>query len=508
MNIDLLKAKIAGLINNGEKSFVIYPYGKNGRYIKQVIENEFQISMTAIVDNNLCKTDSSIINEAQLKGIYGKNTYIILSVEDTRINSHLYQNLVTFCDVSHILNVLDFQNNDFNDYRLPDFKPFYLRNMLNIKNKEKSKKIIKIRILNFSQATWNAIHTICFSCKEDAEIDLLIIMSNRNLSDKMRNVIEREKYQYVLLNEYDIENDRPDILVISHPYDSFSQIEKCREYCKLIVVASMQLVRYAHSWSSFIQTQMLGFGRFYPDYYLFDSLLYNDMKNAGFCMDNIVEMGNAKYDGIYQNLQSKEYPGEWSKIKGKKVILWTTDHGIHDGRITSDVTIDLYGKFLFQYANEHPEIGFIFRPHKTLISELIASGLWSNNDVDELRIYCEESKNIIFDELLTYDSAFSLADAIITDAYCGITCSALPLLKPMCLLYRDKSDIPYHKEIDECNYSARSNQDIEKFLSIVINEKDDKLEIRKRNANKCVKHFDGKNGDRIKDFLKQKFLEG
>ena len=164
--------------------------------------------------------------------------------------------------------------------------------------------------------------------------------------------------------------------------------------------------------------------------------------------------------------------------------------------------------FYFNMPMSIRKIGFIFRPHKTLISELIASGLWSNNDVDELRIYCEESKNIIFDESLTYDSAFSLADAIITDAYCGITCSALPLLKPMCLLYRDKSDIPYHKEIDECNYSARSNQDIEKFLSIVINEKDDKLEIRKQNANKCVKHFDGKNGERIKDFLKQKFLEG
>lgn len=116
------------------------------------------------------------------------------------------------------------------------------------------------------------------------------------------------------------------------------------------------------------------------------------------------------------------------------------------------------------------------------------------------------SGNIVFDDTFTYDAAYSVADAVITDAYCGITCSALPLLKPMLLLYRTKDSMPYHKEIAECTYSAATNEEIDEFIAhVVLGEEDPKYELRKINAAKCVKNFDGKNGWRIKEFLKQKY---
>ena len=34
-------------------------------------------------------------------------------------------------------------------------------------------------------------------------------------------------------------------------------------------------------------------------------------------------MGNAKFDGIYEACKEKKYKGDWQKLKGKKVILWT-----------------------------------------------------------------------------------------------------------------------------------------------------------------------------------------
>ncbi|MFR4550115.1 MAG: hypothetical protein ACLT5A_05280 [Clostridiaceae bacterium] len=190
----------------------------------------------------------------------------------------------------------------------------------------------------------------------------------------------------------------------------------------------------------------------------------------------------------------------------KRVILWTTDHGVHDGKITEDVTLDLYGKHLFEYAESHAETGFIFRPHKALIRELQDAGLWCEEDLEELKQYCMRSGNIVFDDTFTYDAAYSVADAVITDAYCGITCSALPLLKPMLLLYRTKDSMPYHKEIAECTYSAATNEEIDEFIAhVVLGEEDPKYELRKINAAKCVKNFDGRNGWRIKEFLKQKY---
>lgn len=330
------------------------------------------------------------------------------------------------------------------------------------------------------------------------------------MSEDMLDEMGTHGFDYIGIHGYSVKDDKPDILVISHPYDIFSNIQDCRRYCKLIVVASMQLVRYAHNWTSFFLTQRHGFGRFYPDYYLFDSLLYHDIVNAGYGSDRVVEMGNPKFDGIFENIQKKQIPEGWKKIlwgEGvKRVILWTTDHGVHDGKITEDVTLDLYGKHLFEYAESHAETGFIFRPHKALIRELQDAGLWCEEDLEELKQYCMRSGNIVFDDTFTYDAAYSVADAVITDAYCGITCSALPLLKPMLLLYRTKDSMPYHKEIAECTYSAATNEEIDEFIAhVVLGEEDPKYELRKINAAKCVKNFDGKNGWRIKEFLKQKY---
>ena len=75
----------------------------------------------------------------------------------------------------------------------------------------------------------------------------------------------------------------------------------------------------------------------------------------------------------------------------------------------------------------------------------------------------------------------------------------------MLLLYRAKDSLPYHKEIAECTYSAATDEEIDEFIVHVLDEEDPKYELRRTNAAKCVKNFDGKNGWRIKEFLKQKY---
>lgn len=506
INTQAIERYIKALIDKSVTKFILYPYGVNGKTIHEVLENKFSIEPVHIVDNALCEWDTDIVSLAELKKEYDENSYVILTVENRELNTKMYAQLKTFIEQDKIINILDCEKY-IQKSAFPDFSSFRIQSLLGNKNdivKERN-SAIKIRILNFSRSTWNAIRTVCQACEDDAQIDLLVIMSEGNMSEEMMNEMASYTFDYISIDKYNVKDDKPDILVISHPYDIFSDIQNCRRYCKLIVVASMQLVRYAHNWTDFFITQRHGFGRFYPDYYLFDSLLYHDIVNAGYGSDRIVEMGNPKFDGIYENVQKKQMPDGWKKLQDKKIILWTTDHGVHDGMITEDVTLDLYGKHLFEYAANHKEIGLIFRPHKTLIHELQDAGLWCEEDLEELKQYCMKSENVVFDDTFTYDAAYSMADAIITDAYCGITCSALPLLKPMLLLYRTKDSMPYHKEIAECTYSAATDEEIDEFIVHVLDEEDPKYELRRTNAAKCVKNFDGKNGWRIKEFLKQKY---
>ena len=512
INGQSIEKYIKMLIDQNITRFVIYPYGVNGKSIHQVLKNKFNIEPICIVDNIICQWNTDIISLEEFKRREKKDCYVILTVEKNELNTKMFEQLKSFMGEEKIINILDCENYIPED-AFPDFSAFQLKSLLGKRNygiAQEQSNMMKVRILNFSSATWNAIRIICQACQADAQIDLLVIMGQKNMSEDMLDEMRTHGFDYISIHEYSVKDDKPDILVISHPYDIFSNIQDCRRYCKLIVVASMQLVRYAHNWTSFFLTQRHGFGRFYPDYYLFDSLLYHDIVNAGYGSDRVVEMGNPKFDGIFENIQKKQIPEGWKKIlwgEGvKRVILWTTDHGVHDGKITEDVTLDLYGKHLFEYAESHAETGFIFRPHKALIRELQDAGLWCEEDLEELKQYCMRSGNIVFDDTFTYDAAYSVADAVITDAYCGITCSALPLLKPMLLLYRTKDSMPYHKEIAECTYSAATNEEIDEFIAhVVLGEEDPKYELRKINAAKCVKNFDGKNGWRIKEFLKQKY---
>lgn len=76
-------------------------------------------------------------------------------------------------------------------------------------------------------------------------------------------------------------------------------------------------------------------------------------------------------------MQRKNYKEDWQKLRGKKVILWATDHGISRDHISKDVTFDLYAKTIIQYAKNNQEIGIIFRPHSAFVKEMLEYGLWS-----------------------------------------------------------------------------------------------------------------------------------
>jgi hypothetical protein len=276
----------------------------------------------------------------------------------------------------------------------------------------------------------------------------------------------------------------------------------------LVIAASFTLVRYSYSVEGCWNYINVGFEKYKPDYYLFDTMLYRELEEYGYRKDKLVEMGNAKYDGIFHACQNKVYPNEWEKLKGKKTILWTTDHGIYDGNIADDITFDLYAQTIFKYALDHPEMGFIFRPHLTFIRELLQAGYWELKDLEKLREYCISSPNIVFDESASYAAAYSVADAILTDPLCGIICSALPTLKPICVLYRpDCNGKTYHKELVKNYYSAHDEKGLIDFFEMIKAGKDEMYGMRKEASQKYVKHFDGKNGLRIKEFIEDKYLE-
>ena len=58
----------------------------------------------------------------------------------------------------------------------------------------------------------------------------------------------------------------------------------------------------------------------------------------------------------------------------------------------------------------------------------------------------------------------------------------------------------------DCYYKICSETDLQHFMDKIVRAgEDEKYEMRNEAVRKYVKHFDGKNGERIRDFIKQEF---
>lgn len=396
--------------------------------------------------------------------------------------------------------------NQRHGFLLKDFLPAPKAAELNVRPK------IKVRL--FYMRHWNTVQTICQSCAEDENIDLLIIAE----STKDAEFVAEEGYNCLFKDNYDIKSDRPDIFLLSYgiQYPSHLTIGDIRKYSRLIVVPIHALVPYG-GMDRFIQLTEDFFAKYEPEYYLFDSYLYKRTKDVDYFKNKpLFEMGNGKYDGIYnayvKDSSTINLDRDWKKLLDKKkVICWASTHGFNLVAGLSympDITFDIYAKDFFLYASEHSDIGFIFRPHPLFVPEMnVKSFFWSDGDLATFRQYCRKSSNIVFDETPSYDNTFALSDAILFESNGGIAISALPTMKPLALTLRKPDVLLPNPDITDICYKITSVQEMLNFFGMIERGEDPMREFRQQKAKEYVKHFDGKNGWRIKEFIKQAFKD-
>lgn len=374
----------------------------------------------------------------------------------------------------------------------------------------KAKKI-KVRLVCSSSTTWATVGSLYEAFITDSRYDVIVIvLDSRNESlNYMVSQMEKRNVRYVIGNEgaddYDIKKDKPDIFVVTNPWRE-GNIKYVRESCTLVAVASFTLIDY----SGFVQGNFWSyvsdkFSRYDPDVFYFDSLLYDQITSE--TQDpRIKRAGSIKYDDIFNVTQGNYDTTKWNNLRGKKVILYATTHGIINYKMSDMVSFDIYWPTILDYMMHHEDMGLIFRPHPNMINELIDLGIWSSADYIRFRRAIQKVPNIVYDESASYNDAYGVCDAILTDAFCGISASALPLMKPIALLYRNQNIEPLNMVLEEALYSVKNVDNLIEFLDMVEKEEDPKYTIRKKACSSCVMHFDGRNGERMKMLLEKMYF--
>lgn len=138
------------------------------------------------------------------------------------------------------------------------------------------------------------------------------------------------------------------------------------------------------------------------------------------------------------------------------------------------------GKLILEFAKQHPDIKWVFKPHPRLKCELKNTGVWSDSEVDAF--YAEWAKVGIVCETPDYIEHFQRSSAMITD--CGSFLTEYSCMdKPLIRLYYHKDNLPPNPILEKLYrtfYYAHNNEELKELLESVICQHQD--------PNKAARH--------------------
>lgn len=372
------------------------------------------------------------------------------------------------------------------------------------------KKHIVVGLLHCEETSYNMIYSLYHAFEEDDLCSPIVILQGKGYKNQYRE-LEKQMIECGMRYEFDYNSTEKifDILIVHHvQLPPTEDIKKIIDNSALRVAVPVGVVNYGTKSVNLEHLKTYRVSEVFLERSLYKNRPQDISEEVHFHVT-----GNPKFDCIYDAALKKiQIPPQFEKLSSKeikKIILWTTDHKPNFLLCTPDVAFDLYANTVFNYVKTHKDVGLIFRPYRAYIDELLRDGLWTEEQVGFLKSYCDNSDNIVWDDEPDYSASYSLADAIIADAGCGIICSSLPLMKPIGITVRwdmatDKI-ISHNQEIIGGQYLISSEKEMLSFIEMIKEDKNFDIEKRKELCKKYVTYFDGKIGKRIKDIIIQEW---
>ena len=134
-------------------------------------------------------------------------------------------------------------------------------------------------------------------------------------------------------------------------------------------------------------------------------------------------------------------------------------------------TFDWSGNKILEFAKNHPELNWVFRPHPLMYKYILTSGFMTKAEADN---YFNEWKNFaIFSDSGDYMDLFNSSYAMITDCGSFLTeyfVSEKPVIHLISEKFAPNSLI---KKIDETYYTAYNIEELTQHLNEIILKKND-----------------------------------
>lgn len=386
-----------------------------------------------------------------------------------------------------------------------------------------SKKIVyKVVFMPYKASMWDSLESIWMAADKDERCEALVVPITYyeldNEKKPIKKVNERNRFpEYVNVvndEEYDLENDLPDIIYIHNPYDNTNLITRVdsryyswnlKKYCEKLVYLPY------YKWIDGVSSPILGDFANFVDYLILGSdaavsdckkhlsesadALEVDKDNFEKSVSNkLLGIGSPYIDKVRRiNKNNTPFPSEWdaTKMNGKKVILYNlTLREIFNFRSLGKVkrTLDFF-------KENRDDVCVILRPHPLMRATLnsMFPNLLAEYDcvIQEFR---RDGYGVLDEEEDMYVSF------VWSDACYGMRRSSLTELyrytgKPL-LVYDSDNESNHNQRCEASNMFTERNMTLPEFLKIL-----------RENKGYVVNDEGGtENGKEIHDFVMHKIL--
>ena len=195
--------------------------------------------------------------------------------------------------------------------------------------------------------------------------------------------------------------------------------------------------------------------------------LYDDATCNRVMAGKFVGLGHTMFDEIKSSIEGT------LPVEGRKCIIyaphWTFNHPNNPSRLHYS-TFSEFGNEILQYAQNHREFHWVFKPHPGLYDKIVQSGLMSKSDVDDYYKAWSDIGSVAL--MAGYAELFAKSYAMITD--CGSFLSEYGSTgRPIIHLISPKNDRippPVIKRVYDTYYQVRNLMELRAMFKMVLEE--------------------------------------
>ncbi|UUV14864.1 CDP-glycerol glycerophosphotransferase family protein [Clostridioides difficile] len=406
----------------------------------------------------------------------------------------MYKNIRLIEDCELIISNLNYLSN-------------IIENSLNKKN--------KIVFMPYNAKMWNSLESIWKSAVLDEQCDCYVVpIPYYKLIDTPNGITQIYTYEgndfpedvpIIHYDDFDLSKEKPDIIYVHNQYDDCNNATmvdsnyfsyNLKQYTNMLVYVAYGILG-TYPVSFYLNFYELIASRNFDKVIVQSPAFEIIAECSGINKNQILTMGSPKFDSLIYNLKQNNINKDYeSKLKGKIIFLWTTNlMKIPNGK---DGVIDEIEN-VFDIIENSQEYGLIYRPHPLELEYVKSKVPECFNRYKTLLDSISIKNNIILDDSVSYYESFNLSHALITDRS-SVLIEYIQTKKPILIYDIDMEHGYYDSRIFDIfsNYVVgEEDMDLIKFMNLVKNNNDYKLNQRLNSLNSVLSNTDGSCGEKI-----------